>query len=238
MLKKRQAGNPQPPPGPTHIHNHTPGASGEIWAKILGAIVLVILAWFALVFLADQAGVRRPTEVVAQGLFWAGGLAFAAWLLNHIIGDHLDRWYDHREAIEEQRTNQMRYRQLLAGSMATDSRALGDEKRLAALIYLVMHDAYDYLARNRKFRGTWRPWSRRSAGDYVLMVLGEETPVGEEFGSRVRPFLATAGIITPDDQVNQKHFPDLGSVQRVLYQPVLANPGQTGLERSNWAIID
>jgi hypothetical protein len=239
LFKKRaQTAQTSPPPGPTHIHNHTPGQAGEVWAKISGAVVLIVLAWFALVFLAGQAGVDRPTEVVAQGLFWVGGILAVVWLLGRALGEHLDRWYAHCEAIEEQKTNQMRYRQLLAGSAATDSRRLGDEKRLAALVYLVVLDAYDYLARNRKFRGVWRPWSKRSAGAYTLISLGETSPVGNEFGARVRPFLETTGIITGDDQVDQKHFPDLASVQRVLYQPVLARSAETSLDRSNWSIIE
>jgi len=237
LFKKRSvSAQTSPPPGPTHIHNHTPGQAGEVWARLTGGIAVVVLAWFGLIFLAGQAGVDRPTEVVAQGIFWVGGILAMIWLLGRALGEHLDRWYAHREAIEEQRTNQMRYRQLLAGSAATDSRRLGDEKRLAALVYLVMLDAYDYLARNRKFRGVWRPWSRRSAGAYTLISLGETSPVGEEFGARARPVLANAGIITEDDQIDQKHFPDIASVQRVIFQPVLANPGQTVTQ--NWSIIE
>lgn len=239
LFKKRAETSTQAPPGPTHIHNHTPGAAGEVWARVLAAVVLIVLAWFALVFLADQAGVYRPAEFVAQGLFWLGGLAAIAWLLNHMLGDHLDRWYAHRETIEEQRTNQLRYRQLMINSAVVDSRRLGDDKRLAALIYQVMMDAYNQLPRNGKFRKTERPWSRRMAGAQKLISLGEDSPVGETFGARVRPALLRAGIVDGEtDQINLKHFPDIGSVQRVLYQPVLANPGQTGLERSNWTIIE
>ena len=224
MFKKKLADRPHPAEttGPTHIHYHTSDV-GQIIARSAVALVSVFLGWHGLVFMVSLTGARQPEMVVAQLVFWVGGGAAVVFFLGHLLSEHLDRYYNHREAMEAERTQQIRYRQLMAGSAATDSRTLGDQKRLMALIYLVMLDAYDYLAKNKRFRGVWRPWSRRSAGQYTLVSLGETSPVGEEFGARVRPWLEQAGVID-EDQINVKDYPDIASIQRLIYQPVLLNP--------------
>ena len=95
-----------------------------------------------------------------------------------------------------------------------------DDHRFKMLVSAVVADAYRYLAEhNRKsFPGYWRPWSRRSAGQITLVPLGEPNVVGEDFASRVRPYLQNAGIIDPEtDQINLDRYPDIGSVQRALF---------------------
>lgn len=240
-LFKKTAPQNLAPPGPTntHIHQHRPSATGPIFAWAAVIIAGLLIAWFSLLYLIDAAGAPNPEQTLAQALIWIFILLGLLFLLQHWFGQFLDRRYQHRETLEQERTKQIRYKQLMAQTAITDTRTTGQRQRLASLIYIIMLDAYDHHAKNGPYPGTWRPWSRRAAGERVLLTLGETDPVGPEFGARVRRFLAQHEVIK-NDQLNLADYPDLAAVQRLLYQPVLleSNNSQTGGGGSNWSIIE
>ena len=215
---------PPQPAGPTHIHNHAPSALGEIFGKVLAALIALIASWFVGVFILGRAGFSHPDRTLASAIIWLAGAAIFVFLGNHFVENVLDRWFEHREAMEDRRAEQLRYRQIMQQSAVTDSRQSGERARLTALALAVMWSAYEYYERNGAFRGAWRPWSRRSAGKVILHGLGETQPVGEAFGEQARQFLKANQVITgdsPNEQINIAQFPDIASVQRLLYYPLL-----------------
>lgn len=231
------------PPPRTEVHHH-PSEVGPILAKAGVAIATPIIAWLIGLFLLNMAGVRHPGQVLAELTFWLIGVAVFLFVADRWFSNFLSRWFEHKEALAEEQTRQLQYRQLMTQSAVTDSRTSGDMQRLASLIYMIMLDAYDDYARQGPYTGAWRPWSRRPAGERVLVTLGETAPVGQDFGSKVRPFLERNEIIV-NDQLNLTRYPDLSHVQRLLYQPMLLNkPDQwppsspPALPANEWSIID
>lgn len=229
--------------GPTHIHNHEANPAMIIVAKAAIVALGILLLWPVGIFLLSKMGVRQPDQVLASIVVWGSAIVVAYLLLSRPFVDLVDKWMAHGERVEEIKTEQLRYRQLMAGSMATDSRALGEEQRFSALVYAVLLVAYDHQARSGWYKGSWRPWSRRAAGSQILYSLGEREPVGEAMGSKVKSFLEENHIVE-DDQLNLDRFPDLASCQRLLYAPpVIRDPnrymlGAGGKEGRDWSIID
>lgn len=226
----------------THVHNHQPNPAGVIVSVALIGLVGIFLAWHAGIYLLDLAGARQPRETMAQIILWTGGLLFAGWLLTLWFDNVMDKYFAHQKAMANARIDEMRYRSRLAHSMAQDSRLLGEEQRFTALVYAVLLTAYDHQVRNGHFRGTYRPWSRRSAGGQILYSLGEQEPVGEAMGARVAPWLEEREIIK-GDQLNLERFPDIASVQRLLYAPpIVREPnrylGQGGEGATEWSNVD
>lgn len=226
-----------------HIHNHSPNPAISIVAIAVVVLIGIFLAWHAGIYLLDLAGAHRPKETMAQIIIWGVPLLLIGWLLT-LWGEHiLDRVFEHNEAMEDKRTEQLRYKQLMLKSAVTDTRATGEDARLNALILAIMMDSYDHLARNNtKYFGAneKKPWSRRQAGAQVLVSMGETEPVGETMGVRARAWLEEREIIV-NDQVNLDRYPNLASVQRLLYAPPLVRSPylpSSGEEGPEWNIIE
>lgn len=226
-----------------HIHNHSPNPAISIVAIATVVLIGVLLAWHAGIYLLDLAGARQPRETMAQVVIWGVGLFVFSFLATRWLESVMDRCFAHKQTMANITTEQLRYKQMMIGSAVTDTRALGEDKRLNALVLAVAMEAYDYLAKNntRYFRGQSRPWSRRQAGAQVLASLGETNPVGEAMAQRARTWLEERGIVTGDDQVDLDRFPNLASVQRLLYgPPVVRSPylPSSGEEGPEWSIIE
>ncbi len=217
---KNDVDTPTAGDGPTHIHNYTPSEATPIFARAVVGAVTLFVGWHILVFLFNQMGIFDPRRAVAQVIIWSIIITAFIFVASRWLDGTIANFYNHRQAMADKETERMRYQQIMLNSMAKDTRRLGDDQRLAALILSVMEDAYDQLARSGKdkFVGLARPWSRRNAGSIVLTSLGEVETVGDEFGRKARQFLQDQHIIVTD-QINLKHFPDLGAVQLKLYQP-------------------
>jgi len=217
-----------PTTGITHVHNHnhTPSAVGEAVGKALLYGSLAVAGWYAGVFLMSKAGFSDPESAMAGTLVW-GTLGFILVLfVSRAAGEQIARYYAHQEAMEDRRTEQLRYQQLMMSSVVTDSRVIGaEDSRLTALAYEMMRQAYAYhLKNNAPFAGKWRPWSRRNAAE--IRLPGETKPVGETMASKATAWLINKEVIV-DDQINLKYYPDLGSIQRLLYQPPVLIAPQT-----------
>lgn len=206
--------------GLTHIHNYSPSEAAPILAKGVVAVIVLFVGWHAGVFLFDQMGAIDPRRAFAQMLVWGIIIMAFIYVASRWLGGLIADFYNHRQTMADKATEQLRYRQMLQASMVSDTRRLGDDQRLAALVLAIMEEAYHQLARDKqnKFTGLSRPWSRRAAGRIILASLGEVEPVGAEFGSKVRQFLQDQRIIV-HDQIDLRRFPDIGSVQRALFTP-------------------
>jgi hypothetical protein len=239
MAKHHKNETEQTPPRITHVH-HEASQAAPIVARSIIIFAAVLLTWPAGVFLLDRAGVYRPDEVLAQIILWGLGLSFAAWLATHWLENFFDRWCEHREIMADKLTDQLHHKQLMLRSAVMDTRSMGEEARLSALVLAIMLEAYDHLARSktRYFRGQSRPWSRRQAGAQVLASLGEREPVGEAMAQKAKAWLEEREVII-DEQVNLDRYPNLASIQRLLHVPTiirtdyLPTPAQKTVEWSN-----
>ena len=184
-----------------------------------GGILTAIAIWLGAEFVLAKAGFRHPDTLLATTVLWLLGGGEVLALITRGLNRLLDRWFTHRETMADKFTEQLRYRQLTQQSVVADSRRSGEDARLAALVTAIMMTAFEHNARHGKFRGQWRPWSRRSAAEIIL--AGENAPVGEAMARRARAFLEKHRVVL-DGQLNLDRYPDLASVQRLLYDPPLA----------------
>lgn len=208
-----------PPPEPqqvkqTHIHQ-SPSIVGPIFAKASVAGLSLIACWFGAIYLLAQAGAAQPAKTLSQWLIVTIFLATLVFIANQWF----DKILDHRLEMTKELTQQHRLRQLYANKLAGDTRQLGDQQRLANLVYLVMTTAYDQLHTKGPFTGTARPWSSHQAGQ--LTLAGESAKVGRTFAAQVRPWLEQFEIIS-GDQINTRRYPDIHSIQHLLFLPPVA----------------
>ncbi len=212
-------------PGETIVHNHPPNYAWPILTGIMAVIVGVIGLWHAALYLLSEAGDPHPERTLSLVIISVVLLVGFAFLGSWLVGQHFDRWSNHRLQVLDRENEALRYRQLMANSMTQDTRTVGPDARFANLVILVMIQAFDdYASRQGEYAySDPRPWSRRNAATFIL--ANEKTPVGESMASRVRPWLLERGVITSNNQINLKRYPDVASVQRLLHQPILLTHG-------------
>ena len=206
--------------GDTHIHNHMPSAFGAVFSKVFALFVILIFIWMTGIFLFRKIGVRQPDHAMAYTLLVGLGIIFLGGVISLVLNTFLDKYFDFQKEIKDKETQQMRYKQLMLQSAVADTRPNTDTTRLNSLILQIMEEVYAYHARNGKFRGAWRPWSRRSAGALILLALSETEPVGESLAVKAKDFLLKHNVIV-DEQLNLSQYPDLAAIQKLLYAPVL-----------------
>lgn len=202
---------------------------GPAWARIIFSLTACLMIglvalWHVGIFLLREAGAKEPERLLSIGIIMLVVFVGVAMLASWLFGAHFDRVAAHKLKMREKENEALRYRQMMALSMSHDTRTMGQQARFAQLVILVLIEAYDYAYHHGPYSSnTPRPWSRRQAARVVLS--NESTPVGEVMGAEVRPWLTAKGVIMPDDQLNLDAYPDVGSVQRLLYQPVLLHSG-------------
>lgn len=222
---------PPAAPGDTIIHNYGPnwfliGLVGL--AALVGAVVGL---WYAGLFLLDKVGVKDPETTLAAVILVILACVVFLFLGSWLMGAHFDKWSNHRLAMADRELERDRLRQMMATSMAAEYRQPSNDTRFSRLVTLIALKAYDDYFKNGPYRGNEpRPWSRRAAASVIL--AGEHDPVGESMGSRVRLWLKEREIITTDDQLNIAKYPDVASVQRLLYYPILLNGGSISEQES------
>jgi len=235
-FKSKAEALPAPPPAPTTVHHHAPSAFGAVFSKVLAGMVGLIFLWFTGIFLFSKLGLRHPDEALAKTILFGLGMILLVGVLSAVSDRLLTRWFEFQKEMRDKDIQHARYRQLLLQSAVADTRPVGhDQTRLNSLILQIMDEAYAYLARNERFRGAWRPWSRRNAGAMVLLALGETEPVGETLAVKAKSFLLRHEVIV-DGQVNLKRYPDLAAIQKLLYAPVLlpVAPGEPKIIRGKF----
>lgn len=212
------------PVGDTHIHQ--PSACAEVAIRYLAIAAAFPAAYFAGVYLFAQAGYQEPYQVMATIIIYGAGGLITLIILSRWSAGALDRYYAHRELMEQERTKQLQYQQLMARSSVAESRQMGERHtRLADLVYLTMLAAYDQLARTGRteFTGVARPWSEN--GVRRLIPANGQRPTATEAGE-VKQFLVDNEVIAgeyPNEQLNLKRYPDIGSIQHLLYYPAVIN---------------
>lgn len=206
--------------GDTHIHNHMPSAFGAVFSKVFALFVTLIFIWMTGTFLFRKIGVRQPDHAMAYTLLVGLGIIFLGGVASFLLNNFLDKYFAFQKEIKDKETQQMRYKQLMLQSAVADTRPNTDTTRLNSLILQIMEEAYAHHAKSGKFRGAWRPWSRRSAGAMVLLALSESEPVGETLAVKAKDFLLKHNVIV-DEQLNLAQYPDMTAIQKLLYAPVL-----------------
>ena len=216
-------------PRETKIYNYAPSWASPIFAIGVVVVALVLLAWWAMVYILEEAGVRDPSQALARGLLWALGIVVLLVGLSWFGAGLLDKYFAYRLEqrdkdllLLEKRLEAMRYQTQMQQSQAVDRRALSeDERRFLRLVEAVLFDAYDHVARHGEFGvSDSRPWARRNAG--AIKLTNETDSVGETMGARVGEWLRDPSrelIIGAKgrEQLNLRRYPDLASAQRVLW---------------------
>lgn len=234
---------PDMPPTARNItyDNRTPWPAIILTGFACAVLTLPILWWIA-IYIMDQAGVRHPEQVLANGivsLVFAGSfVGVGVVVVKFVILSALDNVFAHRETMREMELQIVTRQQMTAQHAlpAQTSRMTSEQERFAKLITAVMFKAYDHLSKAGQYGGNdARPWSRGQAKDVVL--ADESEPVGFTMGARVRSWLTEHQVIR-SDQINTDRFPDLASVQALLRRrydvPISvtgrspAPPGNTG----------
>lgn len=211
-----------PAPGDTIIHNYGPNWFLVGLVGLFGLFGAVIGLWYAGVFLFEQAGIRNPETALAAVIIVCLACVFFLFLGSWLMGAHFDKWSNYKLAMADKEIERDRLRQLMATSMAAEYRRPSNDTRFGSLVTVIILKAYDDYFKNGPYRGNEpRPWSRRAAA--AINLTNEQEPVGEAMGSRVRLWLKERAVITADDQLNIDQYPDVASVQRLLYYPILLN---------------
>lgn len=244
LFRSEAKAQPATPPAPRTTVIHQPSEVGPLLAKAGIVLASPVVLWFMGLFLFGAAGIRQPKEALAKAIIWAICIGLILLVIKHFVITLLDKYYAHDETIEQEKTRQIQYKQLMTQSVVKDSRTTGEHQRLVSLIYMIMLDAYDHVAKEGPYTGSWRPWSRRPAAERVLVTLGETAPVGEKLGGKVRPLLEKHQVIV-NDQLNTERYQSIADVQRLLYQPILVKqqaqlPAQSGSggASGNWTFIE
>ncbi len=213
---------PPAAPGDTIIHNYGPNWFLIGLVGLLGLFGAVVGLWYAGLFLLDKVGVKNPETTLAAVIIVTLACILFLFLGSWLMGSHFDKWSAHRQAMADKEIERDRLRQIMATSMAAEYRQPGNDTRFSRLVTLIALRAYDDYFKNGPYRGNEpRPWSRRAAASVIL--ANEHDPVGESMGARVRLWLKERAVITADDQLNIAQYPDVASVQRLLYYPILLN---------------
>lgn len=224
---------PLPPLETTVNHHYHSSRIGVIFSAFCVIVAAVILAWFGLVFLAEQAGARQPEFEVARCLVGLAAVGVILAALGLAAKFFLNDFYRHREAMEQMHLQALEKRARLAQGIAPQAAAgMPDEdKRKYRAVMLAMDTAYQSVDEKGKLRTKNEPWSRRSVG--ALTLLGEAKPIGEdtELAKWVKPWLLGKNIILDDRRVNLEQYPDLNAVETALIaefgRPILLyRPGQ------------
>lgn len=219
-FKSKAEALPSPPPPPTTVHHHAPSAFGAVFSKVLAVITGLIFFWFAGIFLLGKIGVRHPDEVLAKSILFGLMIIVLVGIVSIISDRFLTRWFEFQKEMRDKDIQYARQRRMLLQSAVADTRPSQRTERRNSLVLQIMDEAYTYLTENGKFRGAWRPWSRRNAAAMVLLTLGETEPVGEGLAVEAKQFLVKNGVIV-DNRIDLKRYPDLASIQKLLYAPVL-----------------
>ncbi len=203
-FKSKAEALPASPPAPTTIHNHAPSAFGAVFSKVLAAIAGLVFLWFAGIFLFAKLGVRHPDTALARTILFGVGIFLLVSGTSIIADRFFTRWVEFQKDMREKDIQYARYRQMLLQSAVADTRPAGNDRtRLNALILQIMEESYNYLVKNGRFRGAWRPWSRRNAGAMILLALGETEPAGEARAVKAKQFLVRHEVVV-DEQVNMQ----------------------------------
>lgn len=222
-----------PPPQTTINHNHKSPVVSMIFAFFTVGVISVYLFWYALLYLAEQAGARNPEFEVARCLFGLVFLILFLALVGLAARFFLNDYYTHRETMEDMRLRaNERLNTTLQAIPATTAPVLtSEDKRRYRAVVVTMSHAYQMIDDDGKLRSKAEPWSRRQVGSYTL--LGEAKAIGEDtdLAKWVKPFLLERGVLLDDRTVNLDRFPDLNHVHALLVaefgrQVMMTTPGQ------------
>jgi hypothetical protein len=221
----------EPPPeaGPV-IHNHqAPSYTGLFLAAVFTAIGVVVLGWWALVYLFGAVGFRHPEQPAATLLIVLGVSSLAGWGLSNWLGGlYLTaqaNTHEHQQEMSRLHLEAVKCQAMAQTRALPTGRASEQEQAWSRLILAVMFEAYNLAPFKAKAA---RPWSR----ERVIEIAANAVPpikIKHTQAAAVDPWLRSNGIITDDRQINRAKFDSLADVEALLFKlydrPITVNRG-------------
>lgn len=240
--RKRSLGNtaalatpaPTTEPTPTVNHYYSPSYTGLVFVAFLVLAGIVILGWYGLVFLFEQAGANNPAYSAANCLIGVGAILGLIFILSLAAKYFLNDFYIHREQMMDRRVELERARMQAVQFIppVTRERMTHEESRKYLAVKVVMSNAYLEVDEQGKLKGKVEPWSRREVGRIRLMNELEEIGENTLLASWVKRYLLKNRILISDRQVNLTDFPNLAAVEAQLVKdfgpPIIYQAGSSG----------
>jgi hypothetical protein len=246
--RKRQMDNtaaasinlPRPASSPT-IHNHAPSEAGKIFAWALVVFIGLVVAWFFILYLISEMGYRNPVRVMGWVLVGVSSLILVTVAVDRTITKMygMKREYDLR--LEEIRADRDRSLALTAAQPRPgESRLTGEDSKFAALLSIVMSEAYRHLDEAGQYaKSDVKPWSRTP--NQGRQIPGFKDVVTFKMAGDVRQWLTQEGVIKRDE-VNLERYPSFAHFEKLLeaefYTPIQVNKALSPALRQEVSFID
>lgn len=235
---------PRPVSSPT-IHNHAPSEAGRIFAWAIVYFVGGIIGWFFLLYLVEEMGYRNPVRVIAYWLFGSVGLIVLSIAVYNGVTRILIKYWDYQLQVEEIRAETARSLSLMAAQPRPgESRLTDEDSKFAALLRIVMDEAYRHIYRNpnevnQYTKGDTKPWSRTP--NHKRQIPGFSEGVSFEMAGKVREWLTKEGVIRRDE-VNLERYPTFKHFESLLeekfYIPIQVNSTLSPIVLQGGGIIE
>jgi hypothetical protein len=217
------AGIPRPVQ-PQTIHNHAPSEVGRIfaWATVYG--VGGVIGWQFLLYLVAEMGYKKPVATLGWILFGLASLLAVSFVANHFILIIRDAVIQVTEIREAARVEEARYKSLAAAQpLPGESRLTEEDSRFAALLRVVMQEAYAHLHEVGQYaHNEAKPWARRANSGRT--IPGFKEPVTEAMASRVSTWLLDKAVIDKKGNINDRGYPSFAHFVTLLeeefYTPI------------------
>lgn len=237
MFKTKQAkaqnaaaipmGIPRPPVQPQTVHNHAPSEAGKTFSKLVAGLVVFFVGWQFLVNLAGEMGYRKPVATLGWVLVWVAGLLFFTYIINHILLVIKDTIIQVTEIKEAARVETARLSTIQAAQPRPgESRLTREDSKFAALLRIVMSEAYQHLNDVGQYtHNEAKPWSRRA--NTGKNIPGFEEPATEVMASKVSTWLLEKGVIDKNGKIDDSDggYPSMAHFLALLegeyYTPIL-----------------
>lgn len=238
---------PRPVASPT-IHNHAPSEAGKIFAWAIVYLIGGVIGWYFLLHLIESLGYKNPVRVMAYFLFGSAGLIILSIAFYNAVTRILKEYFAYQLQVEEIRAETARSLSLMAAQPRPgESRLTEEDSKFAALLRVVMDEAYRHIYRNpneisQYSRNEAKPWTRRANTGRVISGFSE--PVTEAMASRVAPWLSEKGVIDKSGAVDisDRGYPSFAHFEALLereyYTPIQVQKALSPILRQDVGFIE
>lgn len=245
--KRRQLKNqaaaidmPRPVSSPT-IHNHAPSEAGKILAQWFVYLILGVIGWFLLLYLLREMGAKNPVEALGWFVFGSAGLLVVSIAVDKVVTKHAKMKREFLLQLEEIRADRDRSLALTASQpLPNESRLTEEDSKFAALLRIVMAEAYKHLDEVGQYtKADVKPWSRTP--NQGRQIPGFKDTVTFDMAGKVRAWLTQEGVIRRDE-INQERYPTFAHFESLLeeryYTPIRVNKALSPILRNEVNFID
>lgn len=221
--------------GNTNIHNHGTAWPGIIFSGFVCGLIVLPVGWGVGVFLLDRAGFKNPEQALASGILILGiglpALYWGSYLLERIPQMFIREVGDIKLRLAEIEAETARAFSLTAAQPRPgESRLTDEDKRLCALLRVVMDEAYRHVYRDKDkvqqyTKSDVKPWSREP--NFKRVIPGIEGEVSFNMAGNVRQWLTREGVIRKD-AINLERYQTFARFEALLeerfYTPIEVKP--------------